>query len=308
MTSTNPPTTAMRPGRPASPRPPEPAALRRLYTDEGLTVAAVATRLGVAHGTAHKWLLAAGIPMRPPATTPRIDVDDDDIRRRYTSEGQTAAEIAAHLGCPATTVYDRLQRLGVPRRPPVPRQPTRPTDDELRRLYSDDNLSLRQLAKRFSVSPQAVRNWLMAAGISRRPPTGPKHDPDLPELIALYAEGWTGPELARRFGCSTTTIYGRLERSGVTRRRDRRAVTRPELCEALDAGLSATDMAARFDVSVSAVCRALAREGLETPTQAARRRAREHAAVLLEIAERSGTADVATTEWLRRRVGARPSP
>ena len=85
---------------------------------------------------------------------------------------------------------------------------------------------------------------------------------------------------------------------------------RPELLEGIDAGLSATEMAARFDVSVSAVCRALAREGLETPTQAARRRAREHNVVLLEIAERSGTADPATTEWLRRRVRARrpPSP
>lgn len=67
-------------------------------------------------------------------------------------------------------------------------------------------------------------------------------------------------------------------------------------------------MAARFAVSVSAVCRALAREALETRTQAARRRAREHDAVLLEIAEGSGAADAATTEWLRRRAGARPSP
>ena len=308
MTLTIPSTTAPRRRRPTSPHPPEPATLRRLYADEGLTVAAVAVRLGVAHGTAHKWLLAAGVPMRLPAATPRTDVDDEDIRRLYVIEGWTAAEIAAHLDCPATTVYDRLQRLGVPRRPAVPRQPTRPTDDDLRRLYSDEGLSLRQLAVRFSVSPQAVRNWLMAAGIPRRPPSGPRHDPDLPELIALYAEGWTGPALARRFGCSTYTVYGRLERAGVTRRRDRRAVGRPELLDAVDAGLSATEMATRFDVSVSAVCRALAREGLETPTQAARRRAREHEAVLLEIAERSGTADPATTEWLRRRVGARLPP
>ena len=310
MTSTITSQAPSRPRRPSTPRPPEPATLRRLYTDEGLTVAAVADRLGVANGTAHKWLFAAGVPMRPPATTPRTDVDDEDIRRLYTSEGQTAAEIAAHLGCPTTTIYNRLQRLGVPRRPPVRRQPTRPTDDHLRRLYSEDNLSLRQLASRLSVSPQAVRNWLVDAGIPRRPPTGPEHDPDLPELIALYAEGWTGPELARRFGCSTTTIYSRLDRAGVPRRRDRRAVGRAELLDAVDAGFSATEMAARFDVSVSTVCRALAREGLETPTQAARRQARERYAVLLEVAEHSGTADATTTDWLRRRVGARrpPSP
>lgn len=83
---------------------------------------------------------------------------------------------------------------------------------------------------------------------------------------------------------------------------------RPELLDALDAGLSAPEMAIHFDVSVSAVCRVLAREGLGTPSQAARRRARDRYAVLLEIAERSGTADAATMAWLRRRVGARPSP
>jgi transposase/transposase-like protein len=293
---------------PTTPRPPEPATLHRLYTDEALTVAAVATHLGVATGTAHKWLLAAGVPMRPPVTTPRVAVDDDDIRRLYISAGHTAAEIADHLGCPTTTVYDRLQRLGVPRRPAEPRQRRRPADDELRRLYGDEGLSLRQLAERFSVTPQAVRNGLVAASIPRRSSAAPQHEPDLPTLIDLYTEGWTGTQLARRFNCSKATIYRRLDRAGVPRRRDRRAVGRPELLDAIDAGLSATEMAARFDVSVSTVCRRLAREGLETPAQAARRQARERYTAQLEVAEQSGTADAATTAWLRRRVDPRPSP
>jgi transposase len=293
---------------PTTPRPPEPATLHRLYTDEGLTVAAVAARVGVATGTAHKWLLAAGVAMRPPVTTPRVEVSDDNIRRLYTSAGHTAAEIAAHFGCPTTTVYSRLQRLGVPRRPAEPRQRKRPADNELRRLYDDEGLSLRQLAQRFSVTPQAVRNWLVAADIPRRPPAAFEHEPDLPSLIALYAEGWTGPELARHFGCSTITIYRRLDRAGVPRRKDRRAVGRPDLLAAVDAGLSATEMAARFHISVSAVCRSLAREGLETTRQTTRRQARERYTALLEVAERSGTADDATMEWLRRRVGPNPSP
>lgn len=308
MTSTSSSPAPSRLRRPSIRRSPGPAVLRRLYTDEGLTVAAVASRLGVAHGTAHKWLLGAGVAMRPPVSAPRTDVSDDDIRRLYISGGQTAAEIAAHLGCPTTTVYNRLQRLGVPRRPAVPRRRTRPADDDLRRLYSNEGLTLRQLAERYSVTRQAVQQWLVAAGIPRRRPAAPDNDPDVATLIALYAEGWSGPELARRFGCSSTTVYGRLERAGVPRRRDRRAVGRPELLDALDAGLSAPEMAARFDVSVSAVCRALAREGLETSAQAARRRAREHYATLLEIAQREGTADAATMAELQRRVGARPSP
>ena len=117
MILTGPSTTSPTPRRPSSPRPPEPATLRQLYTDEGLTVAAVAARLGVANGTAHKWLLAAGVPMRPPAATTRANLTDDDIRRLYDIEGQTAAEIAAHLGCPTTTsVASEIVRS--PRRPP----------------------------------------------------------------------------------------------------------------------------------------------------------------------------------------------
>jgi transposase len=307
MTSTSSSPAPSRLGRPSTRRSPGPAVLRRLYVDEGLTVAAVASRLGVAAGTAHKWLLTAGVPMRPPVSAPPTDVSDDDIVRLYTSGGRTAAEIAGHLGCPTTTVYNRLQRLGVPRRPASPRRSMRPADDELRRLYSDEGLSLRQLAERFSVTRQAAHHWLVAAGIPRRPPAAPEHDPDQPTLIALYAEGWSGPQLARRFGWSTTTIYGRLDVAGVPRR-DRRAVGRAELLDAIDAGLSAPEMAARFDVSVSAVCRALAREGLETPAQAARRRARKRDATLLAIAEREGIADAATMAELQRRVAARPSP
>lgn len=302
LTVAGPSRTPSRPRSRSTQRPPAAATLRRLYVDEALTVAGVAERLGVAHGTAHRWLRVAGVPLRPPMARARADLSDEDIRRLYAVEGRTAAEIAADLGCPATTVYGRLQRLGVPRRPARPRDSSRPADDVLHQLYHHDGLSLRRLAARFAVSPQAVRGWLVAAGIPRRPPAGAEPT-DPSTLIALYAEGWSGPELARRFGCSATTVYHRLERAGVARRRDRRALRRPELVEALDAGLSAPQMAARFAVSVSAVCRALAREGLETSSQAAKRRARQRYADLVEAAGRSGTVAAAALPHWRRPVG-----
>jgi DNA-binding NarL/FixJ family response regulator len=70
--------------------------------------------------------------------------------------------------------------------------------------------------------------------------------------------------------CSTATVYRRLEAAGVARRRPRPSVDRLALLEALDAGLSGADIAARLEVSVSAVCRALAREGLRTLSQTKR--------------------------------------
>jgi transposase len=126
-------------------------------------------------------------------------------------------------------------------------------------------------------------------------------------VVALYGRGWSGPRIATRSGCSTATVYRRLEAAGVAGRGPGPAVDRPGLIEALDAGLSGPDIAARFKVSVSAVCRALTPEGLLTLSQTKRRQAGEHYATLLTLAEGSGSADGATVERLRRRVRSSPA-
>jgi 8-oxo-dGTP diphosphatase len=67
----------------------------------------------------HNWLVAAGVPRRPNAVTPRRDVDDDEIRRLYCDEHPSGAEIGKLLGCSADLVYFRLSRRGIERRSPV---------------------------------------------------------------------------------------------------------------------------------------------------------------------------------------------
>jgi DNA-binding transcriptional regulator LsrR (DeoR family) len=47
--------------------------LRRLYQDEGLSTTQIAQRYGVAQQTAHGWLRAAGIPLRPAGPPVRAD-------------------------------------------------------------------------------------------------------------------------------------------------------------------------------------------------------------------------------------------
>ena len=148
---------------------PDVETLRRLYVDEGLSVAAIAGRLGVAAQTVHNWLVAGGVPRRPSPARFRADIDDGEIIRLYTHEGHTAAEIAEQLGCSASLVYGRLARRGVDRRSQAPRRRPGPTAQELGHLYRDCGLSLRELAGRYGVSTRAVRGWLVAAGIDRRP-------------------------------------------------------------------------------------------------------------------------------------------
>ena len=173
-------------------------------------------RFGVAAQTAHNWLVAAGVPRRVSHAS-RAEVSDVEVRRLYTVEGWTAAEVAAHWVCGTSTVYARLQRRGVPRRPARPRRSSRPADTELRRLYLERGLTLRQLAERFSVSPKAVRGWLDGVGVPRRG-HGETSSANSADVVALYGRGWSGPHIATRSGCSTATVYPRLEAAGVARR------------------------------------------------------------------------------------------
>jgi transposase-like protein len=104
-------------------------------------------------------------------------------------------------------------------------------------------------------------------------------DIDDGEIIRLYTqEGHTAAEIAEQLGCSTGLVYGRLARRGVDRRpqapRRRPGPTAPELIKGLERGWSAPQLAAAHAVSVSCVCRALARENLMTTAQAIKQQMR----------------------------------
>jgi transposase len=202
------------------------------------------------------------------------DISDDEIVGLYVDGGLSAAEIAEQLGCSASLVYARLARRGVPRRDRGAAHRKRPGDPELAHLYGEGALSLGDLARRYGVSAQVVRLWLIGGGIERRPrgaPPAAGHEDPVP----LYVAGWSAPAIAERLGGSPSTIYRRLDVAGVARRTVKPIVSRNELIEALEAGMAAPAIAARLGVSVSCVCRGLAREQLMTRTQAARQ-ARRH--------------------------------
>jgi len=127
-----------------------------------------------------------------------------------------------------------------------------------------------------------------------QPPASTGHPPQAPhprststELVDQYVSGCSGLQLADHYRCSPATIYRRLETAGVDRRQPSPAVDRSALTAALAHGLSAPQIAAQLDVSVTAVCRALRREQLQTPTQAARQRSTQHLTAILAALEHS---------------------
>jgi DNA-binding CsgD family transcriptional regulator len=234
----------------------------------------MAGRLGVAAQTVHNWLVAGGVPRRPSPATLRADIDDGEIIRLYTQRGHTATEIAEQLRCSPSLVYGRLARRGVERRPQAPRRRPGPTAQEISHLYGDCGLSLRDLAERYGVTTRAVRGWLVAAGIDRRPSGTTRVDCDGDELAGLYRAGWSAPAIADLMGCSSSTIYRRLAAAGIARRPPRPALRRQDLIAGLERGWSAPEIAAAHAVSVSCVCRALDRENLMTAAQAKKQQMR----------------------------------
>ena len=119
-----------------------------------------------------------------------------------------------------------------------------------------------------------MRGWLVAADIDRRPGGGDRVDCDGDELVALHGAGWSAPAIADHMGCSPSTIYRRLDSAGIARRPLRRALSREDLIMGLELGWSAPQIAGAHAVSVSCVCRALAREKLMTTGQAIKQRMR----------------------------------
>lgn len=71
------------------------------------------------------------------------------------------------------------------------------------------------------VAAQTVHNWLVAAGVPRRPsPARVRRGISDDEIARLYTdEGRTAAEIADRLGCSTSLVYARLASQGVIRRR-----------------------------------------------------------------------------------------
>lgn len=106
-----------------------------------------------------------------------LPVDADELGRLYVEEGLSTVDLAAWFGVDPSTVGERLKAAGVQMRPrgggdrAATRKVLAVSDDELARLYVEDELSTVELGDRFACSPTLVRRRLKAAGVQMRPPT-----------------------------------------------------------------------------------------------------------------------------------------
>jgi lambda repressor-like predicted transcriptional regulator len=190
-------------------------AARRARAEEA-SFASLARDYGISIDAMRYHMAARGVPA--PVHAPRVlrGVPATDLAELYAG-GLTLAQIAARHGVSSWVIGNRLDRIGVPRRPSawMPRGQRIPLPlDEVTGLYAG-GASLADLAARYQVSRWTVGSRLAEAGITLRPPGGHNRIPlPVDELVALYAAGQTMAQLAARYGVCQTVIYNRLTEAG----------------------------------------------------------------------------------------------
>jgi hypothetical protein len=86
----------------------------------GETTPATGASIGVSAKTVRRWLMRAGVTLRPPgwvAGRRGLELDDADLIAYYRS-GETLTEILKATGIGRSTVRSGLKRAGVEMRPP----------------------------------------------------------------------------------------------------------------------------------------------------------------------------------------------
>jgi hypothetical protein len=91
----------------------------RLRYEAGATLVELGQHYGVSNVTILYRMRRAGIPRRPPGGLQKdLPKSEADELRRLYGAGATLAELARHYGVSESTVFRRMERAGIPRRPP----------------------------------------------------------------------------------------------------------------------------------------------------------------------------------------------
>jgi len=231
----------------------------------GDSIRTIATESGLSTSTVRRRLLEANVSLRPAGT--QRTRPDSELLHRLHQQGLSQRQIADRFKVSPASVSSWFAHAEI-----VRTKAPRPSDAELRQLYLGDKLNLRGIADRYAVTKQAVRGWLTRARIETRSKQSAIDAADADTIQRLYVDQQLScAQIGLHLGIDAQLVARVLHRHGVELRTPRPAVSRPDLQAALAEGLNSPQIATRFKCSVSAVCRALRREQLQTPHQRQRR-------------------------------------
>ena len=240
----------------------------KLYVDEGFPLTEVGARVGRSRWWVRDRLVRSGVEIRAQGgphgigrATPEML---EELRRLYIDDELNTDAISRRVGMSQSWVSRQLfEVLDVPVRS---RRRIDVDVDVVMRLYVDERSSLGAVARHLGVSDAVVRRALVEHGIPIRGLDAARTI-HCDELQRLYVdEELSGPEIARRLGVSSTGVASAMKRCGIAARRPPRLdVTRLQLQQHLDDGLSNAEIAELYGVATWAVTRRLRSDGLRRP-------------------------------------------
>jgi len=249
--------------------------LRRLYAEHGHTVSEIAVRLSISRAQVTAALKSAGIGWR--SSRKHCPVDDDCLRSMVLDGAATPTMLARRYGVARNTAARWMAEAGLLDKDPAI------DEHRLRRLYVDQQLTTREVAKALGVNKTKILLALATAGIVARPremkrprPTASSVTADA--VTALYSEpGMTMRKAAAHFGVSIDCISRRLIELGIPRPdqadfrpRSPSAELRHQAAELYRTGNTIQTVAAKLDVSPTTVRTAL--QAARTPIRDSGRR------------------------------------
>ncbi len=190
-----------------------------LYNKQRLSTYEVARRLKVSQSTVCYWMDQLNLPRRslPEANQGvHLQLDDDEIVLLYTVRRLDLREIARRLNTSRGTVRNRLKARNVVLRTSPEAKRLQLDSDEIVRLYTTLQFSLRKIAQQFNVDEETIRSRLKARGIVLRDKSAanviyPRCDFSSDPLEKAYLQGFRLGDLNVRMnsdgpGCATIVI------------------------------------------------------------------------------------------------------
>jgi hypothetical protein len=222
-----------------------------------------------------------GIPYDTPQTVAnRKKPDREALAKLYEVDRLSTETIGARLGVGGSTVKSWLRSYGIRSRKngEALRAPGRPSDIELRRLYSEEKLTTRQIGKMCGVRHITIRRWLAEIDCDVRPAgrglvsrgIDPPNRDELHRMI--HINHLTYKEIGSRFGVDLTAVTYWVKKHGVepptiwyTRRKGRmpRLPDAAELASLYESGLSLDQIGERFGVCSGPIKRLCLEYGIE---------------------------------------------
>ncbi len=250
--------------------------LEDLYYTKKTPVKTIADQLEISTASLYKLFVKLGIKKRPNSTKTKTTIDllspnaVELLKTFYYDEKLSYKEIGNRFNISPSKVYNLIKKHGFEERESVLRKVKENiSKNELIRMYSLENKSLREISDFYQTSPRKIKKLLIHYGISENPKLVKRaslhSDKDL--LVKLYIEeDKTAAAVARELGVSLHILRQALKFHGLETKpvpSKNRHLDKDEVAKFyLEEGLSLVELSAKFNMRYITMARFLRKHNI----------------------------------------------